>query len=305
MSIKFAILGLLSWQSATGYELKKVFEESSIMYWSGNNNQIYKALLQLQEEELVVSEVVHQNSSPSKKIYTITQTGLEELKEWVLSSPEAPEFKKPFLVQLAWSDLLSDEELNELLSKYESEVRMQLVMEQEKNRRALHTPNRNIREKLIWDMISENLVSSCQNELNWVRELRQKLFENLIEEEKNKLNYHIKEINNKKYIEVIALPNPLSSDRDAMDLVALCMEHHTQLLMLHYEILSEDFFNLKTKVAGDILQKFVNYRVKAVAIVPDEVVQKGRLREMALEVNKGQHFRMYENMDEAEKWLTS
>lgn len=304
MSIKYAILGLLSWQPATGYELKKVFEESSMMYWSGNNNQIYKALLQLQEESLVTSQVIHQDSSPSKKIYTITQEGLQELKVWVLSSPEAPEFKKPFLVQLAWSDLLTDQELSELLSKYEREVRMQLLMEQEKTRRALHTPDRNPREKLLWDMISQNLISSCKNELNWVSELRQRLFENVIIEEKSKMNYQIVETDNKKYIELLSVNAPIHTERDALDLVSLCFENDIYLLMLHYDTLSEDFFKLKTRVAGDILQKLVNYGVKAAAVIPDEIVQKGRFREMALEVNKGQHFRMYESKEEAEKWLT-
>ena len=94
MSIKYAILGILSWKPVTGYELKKIFEDCSFMYWSGNNNQIYKALTKMHDEALVTSEVIHQDSSPSKKIYTITEEGLEELKDWVLSSPEAPEVKK-------------------------------------------------------------------------------------------------------------------------------------------------------------------------------------------------------------------
>ncbi|MCT8978448.1 PadR family transcriptional regulator, partial [Clostridium sp. CX1] len=114
MSIKFAILGILSSKASTGYELKKIFEESSFLYWSGNNNQIYKALIKMQEEDLVTSEVIHQDSSPSKKIYTITEEGLKELKEWIMSSPEAPEIKKTFLIQLAWSDMLNTQELNQL-----------------------------------------------------------------------------------------------------------------------------------------------------------------------------------------------
>jgi PadR family transcriptional regulator, regulatory protein AphA len=303
MSIKFAILGILSWKASTGYELKKIFEESSFLYWSGNNNQIYKALIQLQDEELVTSEVIHQDSSPSKKIYTITEEGLRELKEWVVSSPEAPEIKKTFLVQLAWSDVLNNQELNELLLKYENEIKVQLVIQQEKNRRALHSPNRNTRESFIWEMISENIMSTYNNELNWVRETRQKLFENQTIEEKEKMNYQIREIENKKYIELISATTLISTENDALDLVSLCWEHDTYSLMIHYEDLSEDFFKLKTKVAGNIIQKFINYGLKAAAIIPQEVIQKGRFREMALETNKGNHFRMYESKEEAAKWL--
>lgn len=303
MSIKFAILGILSWKSSTGYELKKIFEESSILYWSGNNNQIYKALIQMQDEELVTSEIIHQDSSPSKKIYTITEEGLAELKEWVASSPEAPEFRKTFLVQLAWSDMLSDQELNELLSEYENELKMQLIMQQEKIRRALHSPNRSTRESFIWDMISENIISSYRNELNWVQGARQKLLENQMIEEKSKMNYQIREIKNKKYIELISTSCPLSTENDAVDLVALCGENDTNLLMIHYAALSQDFFKLKTRVAGNILQKFINYNIKAAAVIPNEIIQKGRFREMAIETNKGNHFRMYESKEEAERWL--
>jgi PadR family transcriptional regulator AphA len=59
MSIKLAILGILSWETSTGYDLKKIIEDSSAMYWSGNNNQIYKTLVQLLGEELVTNEVQH------------------------------------------------------------------------------------------------------------------------------------------------------------------------------------------------------------------------------------------------------
>jgi PadR family transcriptional regulator, regulatory protein AphA len=303
MSIEFAILGILSWKPSTGYELKKIFEDSSFMYWSGNNNQIYKALIKLEHEDLVISKVVHQDGAPSKKIYTITADGLKELKEWTLSTPEAPEIKKSFLLQLAWSDVLSNEELKELLSSYENELQLQLIMQYEKKRRSLYTPNRTPREALIWDMIHENIISTYQNELDWLRKTQQKLFEHEIMEEESKMNYQVNEIENKKYIELIAVKEPLSQENDALDLIALCWEQEAQAIMLHSSALSPDFFNLKTTFAGNFIQKFINYNIKVAAVFPQELVQKGRFKEMALETNKGNHFRMYETKEEAETWL--
>jgi DNA-binding PadR family transcriptional regulator len=303
MSIKYALLGILSWKAATGYELKKLMEESSFMYWSGNNNQIYKALIQMQEEELVTSEVIHQDNAPTKKIYSITKNGLVELKEWLIMTPEAPEIKKVFLVQLAWSEILSDQEINELCFSYGKVIRNQLLMEQEKLRRGLLAPNRNPRENLIWEMISENLIASYKSELQWIEKFRQRLFENKEVEEKAKMNYQINEIENKKYIEVISLTNQLSKEDDVLDLISLCWEHETYHLMLHYDILSEDFFKLRTKLAGNVIQKLINYNIKTVALIPEEAIGKGRFNEMAMETNKGSHFRIYEDKDEAEQWL--
>ena len=67
MSIRHAILGFLSWQSFSGYDLKKMFSDSTALYWSGNNNQIYTTLVQLREEGLVEQEVQYQASLPAKK----------------------------------------------------------------------------------------------------------------------------------------------------------------------------------------------------------------------------------------------
>lgn len=303
MSIKYAILGMLSWKPATGYELKKIFEDSSSMYWSGNNNQIYKSLLQIQDEGLVTSEVVHQESLPSKKIYTITEEGLRELKEWILSTPETPEFKKPFLIQLAWADLLSNQELDEMLAKYEYEVKMQLLIQQEKAKRALNQPQRNTREIFLWDMISNNIISSYQNELNWVLQVRQQLIGNDITEEKRNLNYQIVETNNKKYVELFTAVSPLSTENDALELVALCGENDTNLLIINHQALAEDFFRLKTGTAGRILQKLINYQLKTAFIIPNELVEKGKFRELAAEAENSRHFRIFENKEEAENWL--
>ncbi|MFM1654601.1 DUF4180 domain-containing protein [Brevibacillus sp. B_LB10_24] len=303
MSIQYAILGLLSWRSATGYELKKMIEESSTMYWSGNNNQIYKSLVQLLNEGLVTNEIQHQESSPSKKIYSITDEGLARLKEWVLSEPEVPEFKNTFLIQLAWADQLSDEELDELLLQYESRINLQLIYQKEKIKRGVPSPQRNERESFMWDKISENLISFYQNERKWVQGIRQELKLRNQMEERTTMNYEIVENGTKKYIEIISAQTPLSTEQNAVDLVALCKENDTDLLMLHSQALSENFFKLRTGVAGQMIQKWINYRVKTAAVVPKELVNQGRFKEMAFESNKSNQFRVFETKDDAEKWL--
>lgn len=303
MSIQYALLGLLSWRSATGYELKKIIEESSTMHWSGNNNQIYKSLVQLLDEGLVTNEIQHQESTPSKKIYSITEQGLARLREWVLSEPEIPEFKNTFLVQLAWADQLSNEELNELFIQYESRINMQLAFQQEKIRRGITSPHRNERETFLWDKISENLLSFYQNELKWVQKIRKDLSERKQMEERTMMNFKINENGTKKYIEVMFAESPFSTEEDAVDLVALCKENESNLLLLHSQAISEDFFKLRTGVAGQMIQKWINYHVKTAAVIPKEMVNQGRFKEMALESKKSNHFRIFETRDDAENWL--
>ncbi len=301
MSIESAILGLLSWREATGYELKKIFENSSFMHWSGNNNQIYKALMRLREEGYVQSRTVHGGETPLKKIYSLTQAGAEALKNFTAAPPNAPECRKPFLVQLAWADLLDTDGLFALISAYEKELGLHLAMEQEKARR-FGAPNRTPREALLWEMIFTNISGSLKSELAWVRSLRQKLFENKKEEEKRNMNYILQKNGTAPYLEVFSLPSPLQAEADALDIVALCGEHEAAHLLLHAEALSDAFFDLKTKTAGGVIQKFVNYRIKTAAVIPLGR-QSNRFREWAGESNKGSQFGVFEDAGEAVRWL--
>ena len=69
MSIQYAILGLLSQQPLTGYDLKKIFVEEETFYWSGNNNQIYRTLVKLHEAALVTQEVHHQETAGTNRYF--------------------------------------------------------------------------------------------------------------------------------------------------------------------------------------------------------------------------------------------
>jgi DNA-binding PadR family transcriptional regulator len=172
--INYAILGLLGAKPMSGYDLKKIMQDSLYMYWSGNNNQIYKALLQLCSDDLLTNEIHHQDGAPSKKIYHITDKGRAALQEWVCSTqPEAPEFKKPFLIQMAFSGQLQAAQLEELMLKYQHEINTQLIMQQEKQRRLHSAPGRTAQESFIEDMIFDNIFTFYQSELQWARKALQ------------------------------------------------------------------------------------------------------------------------------------
>jgi DNA-binding PadR family transcriptional regulator len=185
MSIEHAILGLLSLNPLSGYDIKKMFEGSAALYWSGNNNQIYKTLVKLHEQALVTRETQIQDSSPAKKVYSISEKGLEELRRWVSSTPEVPQVRNSFLIQLAWADSLTADELDNLLESYENELRMQLSMLDFQRQQRNISPSgisrdayinvpaaRTPRETFLWNMILENWSSYYQAELDWACKLR-------------------------------------------------------------------------------------------------------------------------------------
>jgi hypothetical protein len=81
----------------------------------------------------------------------------------------------------------------------------------------------------------------------------------------------------------------LRSDRDAVDIVGEALSQRCNLVVLPIERLDESFFSLKTRIAGEIIQKFVNYELR-LAIVGDiarHVEASTALRDFVLETNRG------------------
>jgi DNA-binding PadR family transcriptional regulator len=175
MTIQSAMLGLLSWRPLSGYDLKKIMAESSAFYWSGNNNQIYRTLVQLHKDGLVASRVNRQENYPERKEYTITPAGEAALHQWVLSQPELPEFRSTFLVQLAWADRLTPDELDDLLARYTQRVETQLLILRERERRGNLNPARTPREAYLWRKIEDYFVTAYSQELAWVQTLRKEV----------------------------------------------------------------------------------------------------------------------------------
>jgi DNA-binding PadR family transcriptional regulator len=168
MSIRYVMLGFLSEEPLTGYDLKKKFSASEIFHWSGNNNQIYRALVELHDEAWVTIEVQYQESKPPRKIYTITEAGRAALREWLLSPPELPQIRDALLVQLTWADQLAPGELDALLAQYEEELRVYVLMLRERN-------SRNGQAGSLQRRIADHWLAFYQLELDWVRQLRQEV----------------------------------------------------------------------------------------------------------------------------------
>jgi PadR family transcriptional regulator AphA len=172
MSIQFAILGMLNANPLTGYDLTKIFADSDVFYWSGNNSQIYHALVELHRGKLVTQTIEHQDSGPSRKVYHITDAGRKALQEWVLSPPELPQIRHPFLIQLAWGDQVEAAELDDLLGRYEDEVRVKLLMLREQTQRMTFTPTSTPRGAFLWERITAYWIAFYEQELTWIRTLR-------------------------------------------------------------------------------------------------------------------------------------
>ncbi|OKP70106.1 hypothetical protein A3842_24985 [Paenibacillus sp. P3E] len=96
---------------------------------------------------------------------------------------------------------------------------------------------------------------------------------------------------------------PLRTEQDVLDLVSACFEHNNYKLLLHEGALTEQFYNLRTGLAGTALQKFINYHIRAAAVIRTEETAQGRFKELVTEMNKSNAFRVFGSEAEAEAWL--
>ncbi len=104
------------------------------------------------------------------------------------------------------------------------------------------------------------------------------------------MNYTIDKREN-SLVAVVESDRPvIMTAQDALDLTGtIGYEHRCNKIVLPKAALSEDFFVLRTCLAGDVLQKFVNYHVH-VAIVGDfSIYESKSLRDFIYECNKGRH----------------
>ena len=85
---RYAVLGMLSFESKSGYDIKKEIEEGFSIFWSESFGQIYKVLKQLVSEKLIEKKHIRQKGRPSKDLYSITETGIKELKNYLAKPPE-------------------------------------------------------------------------------------------------------------------------------------------------------------------------------------------------------------------------
>ncbi|MCA9920401.1 MAG: PadR family transcriptional regulator [Anaerolineales bacterium] len=115
MSLKHAILGFLSFNALSGYDLKKAFDQSISHFWPADQSQIYRTLKQLHKEGFITKQVIPREEQLDIKVYEITETGRQELVQWLATPIPLAETREPTLIQLYFGFVLTDEQVRHLL----------------------------------------------------------------------------------------------------------------------------------------------------------------------------------------------
>ncbi|MFT3672376.1 PadR family transcriptional regulator [Aestuariivirga sp.] len=110
MNVKTLCLGFLAMREATGYEIKKEFEEGFFSHFiEASYGSIYPALNQLAAQALVTVREEEQAGKPDKKVYAITDAGRAVLSKWIAVVPARDKYKSEFLFEMMLRQYLQPE----------------------------------------------------------------------------------------------------------------------------------------------------------------------------------------------------
>lgn len=92
-----------------------------------------------------------------------------------------------------------------------------------------------------------------------------------------------------KFILITQNTPVLQNSQDAADLVGMCYGHDANGILVRKENVHPDFFDLRTGLAGEVLQKFSTYQFQLAIIGDFSVHESKSLRDFILESNKKGH----------------
>ncbi len=176
MSLEHAILGFLSYRSFSGYDLKKMFDNSVRHFWYADQSQIYRTLSRLEKNGLVVRETIHQEDRPARKEYQILPAGREELLRWLQGPVSSGEAHSAPLVQVFFAGKLTDEQA---LAIFEQGVKvLRAVLRQYEAIPAIIAEYKQMvgseREAFFWNLTLESGLAMVHSQLEWMESVIQR-----------------------------------------------------------------------------------------------------------------------------------
>ncbi|MER5810634.1 PadR family transcriptional regulator [Streptomyces sp. NPDC002033] len=114
MSLRHALLGLLSERPASGYDLLKRFETSLANVWPATQSQMYGELSKLAAAGLID---VSAEGPRGRKEYTLTEEGLSELRHWLTETKPARNTRSDLLLRVFFLNVVTPDQARGYLTE--------------------------------------------------------------------------------------------------------------------------------------------------------------------------------------------
>jgi len=113
------------------------------------------------------------------------------------------------------------------------------------------------------------------------------------------------EINDSKIIELISEDIFINNIEDGLDLLGNLYYNDYDKIIIYDKNITPEFFDLKNGIAGEILQKFSNYRVRLAIVGDFSNYESKSFKSFIYESNKNQQINFVTSQSEAIKALSS
>lgn len=177
MSLRHSILGLLATRPLTGYEIKKIFDDTLAHAWNAHDSQIYPELHRMEEQGLITVEPVL-DGRRQRRVNKITPAGRAELQYWLESSQANRITRDDFLLRVFFFGLLSSQQQLAWLEEEQARLEAELNYADEVvSLYGARRPKTDRAQRLLrWQLACLDLhVGQVTARLEWVRSTKKEL----------------------------------------------------------------------------------------------------------------------------------
>jgi DNA-binding PadR family transcriptional regulator len=97
---QYAILGLLTIQPMSGYDLGKTLRETLSFFWTESNGQLYPSLRKLAAQKLIAPVSARQSGKRARQKYALTPSGRKHLRQWLAEPPQMQPVRNELALKL-------------------------------------------------------------------------------------------------------------------------------------------------------------------------------------------------------------
>lgn len=172
MSLPHALLGVLSARPMNGYELSKFFDSAAGWIWSAPQSQIYTTLRRMTDDGWISQAAQTRGTRMRTHVYSITEAGERELREWVATVHDLPSPRDTVLLQALFFDLVDADSAEKVMRAY---------IEEQESRIARWTGHRDALRAQTTPLLVERLRARPKSQHERIARLKAAVFQGEID----------------------------------------------------------------------------------------------------------------------------
>lgn len=164
-----AILGMLTVEPMSGYDMKRFCERSFAHFWHESFGNIYPRLRRLEAEGLVSVRRVTRPQAPDAMIHSLTTKGRARFRQWMEEPPEQDRVRSEFLLKIFFGAQAPSEFSARWIREHERE-QLRVRSSHVETGRAIQSAFEGRPESVYWQMALRRGQLLTDARLAWCRE---------------------------------------------------------------------------------------------------------------------------------------